>query len=311
LPPASPPKAKVLVSAFDGTRTLIPSGKSLLFRFLDGTQKQVLLKSQKKPQLKAALPFANNFTDRYTVIVSGKGYRQAGFHPVPLDSNAETLVDLMLLPNDATFRFHEARWSVLRLTHPKWTTFLKGTLSEAKAEERHGQWMEDTPEHLAAFLNFAEAMDDVRFRIGTGFDCLKQPLTNRLPEDFLVDRFFAFADAVVVQLVEDAVREGTFEPANSSLHPGATRSFKEVRFGEANLQVTLHEKDRKVIGGVKCVKVEIDMDYFRDPAAHLLLEVLPNQFGGSTDPRQIYVLRWIAGRRARVSEFNPPYHIAV
>jgi len=310
LPPASPPKAKVLVSAFDGTRKLIPDGKSLLFRFLDGTQKPVLTKSQKKPQLRAALPFADNFTDRYTVIVSGKGYRQAGFHPVLLDSSAETLVDLMLLPKKATFRFHDARWSLLRLSHPHWTAFLKGTLSEAKAEERHGEWMEDAPEHLAAFLNFAEALDDVRFRIGTAFDYLKQPLTNQLPQDFLVDRFFAFADTELVAQVEDAVREGAFEAANSSLHPGATRSFKERRFGEANLQITLHEKDRKVIGGVKCVKVEIDMDYFRDQLAHLLLEVLPNQFGGATDPRQIYVLRWIAGRRAGVSEFDPPYHIA-
>jgi hypothetical protein len=311
LPPASPPKAKVLVSAFDGTRTLIPEGKSLLFRFLDGTQKQVLAKSKKTPQLRAALPFADNFTDRYTVIVSGKGYRQAGFHPVPLLSNEETLVDLMLLPKEATYRFHDARWSVLRLTHPKWTAFLKGTLSEGKAEERHAEWMEDAPEPLAAFLNFAEALDDVRFRIGTGFDYLKQPLTNRLPEDFLGDRFFAFADLELVAQVEDAVREGVFEPANSSLHPGATRSFKEVRFGEANLQITLHENDRKAIGGVSCLKIEIDMDYFRDPLAHLLLEVLPNQFGGATDPRQVYMLRWIAGRRAGVPEFNPPYHIAV
>ncbi len=61
---------------------------------------------------------------------------------------------------------------------------------------------------------------------------------------------------------------------------------------------------------MNCLKVEIDMDYFRDPLAHLLLEVLPNQFGGATDPRQIYVLRWVAGRHAGVPEFNPPYRIA-
>jgi hypothetical protein len=215
-----------------------------------------------------------------------------------------------LLPRDATFRFHDARWSLLRLARPKWTAFLKGTLSESKAEERHGEWMEDAPEPLAAFLNFAEALDDVRFRIGTGFDYLTRPLTNRLSEEFFGDRFFAFANRELVAQVEDAVREGAFDPANSSLHPGATRSFKERRFGEANLQITLHENDHKVVGGVECIKVEIDMDYFRDPLAHLLLEVLPNQFGGGTDPRQVYVLRWIAGRRAGVSEFDPPYQIA-
>ena len=54
----------------------------------------------------------------------------------------------------------------------------------------------------------------------------------------------------------------------------------------------------------------ISMDYFRDLLAHALLEVLPNQFGGETDPRQIYVLRWVAGRQAGVSDFNPPYEIS-
>lgn len=299
-----------MVVAFDGTRNSIPVGKQLLFRLRDGMQKEVVTKTQRTPALKATLPFADNFQDQYAVIVSGKGYRQAGFHPVPLRANEVTLVDLMLLAEDGTFQFHDAQWSALRVTHPAWTEFLKGKLSEEAAAERHAQWMEDTPENLAAFLNFAEALADIRLRVGAPFDYLKLPLTGDLAEDFLVDRFFAFADAALVEQVEIAVRQGTFQPANSSLHPGATRSFKEVRFGEANVQITLHENDRKRIGGAICIKVEIDMDYFRDPLAHLLLEVLPNQFGGATDPRQIYMLRWIAGRRAGVPEFDPPYVIA-
>jgi hypothetical protein len=310
MPRAASSNGVILVSAFDGTRNLVPAGKELLFRLRDGTQKEVVTKSQKTPSLKATLPFANNFTDRYAVIVSGKGYQQAGFHPVHLQVGAETPVDLMLLPEDGAFRFRNALWSALRVTHPTWTTFLKGKLSEKAAEDRHNQWMEDTPENLAAFLNFAEALDDVQLRVDTAFDYLKQPLTADMAKDFRVDRFFAFADVNLVQQIEIAVQQGTFEPANSTLHPGATRSFKEVRFGEANVQITLHENDRKRIGRVNCLKVEIDMDYFRDPLAHLLLEVLPNQFGGGTDPRQIYVLRWIAGRHAGVPEFNPPYEIA-
>jgi len=31
--------------------------------------------------------------------------------------------------------------------------------------------------------------------------------------------------------------------------------------------------------------------------------------GGLTDPRTVYSLRWIAGRRAGIPEFNPPYTI--
>jgi hypothetical protein len=309
MPKSSSPEGVIQVSAFDGSRSLIPSGKQLLFRIRNGAQKEVVSKFQKKPVLAAAVPFSNNFVDKHTVIVSGKGYRQAGFHPVNLEAGKVTPVDLMLLPDDATFHFADALWPALSSSHPAWTAFLKGNLSDTAAQQRHEDWMEDTPAHLAAFLNFAEALDDIRLRVGTAFDYLKQPASGDLAADFLPDRIFAFADEGLVGQIEIAVEQRTFESANSSLHPGATRSFKEIRFGEANVQITLHENDRKKIGGTSCLKIEIDMDYFRDPLAHLLLEVLPNQFSGGTDPRQIYVLRWIAGRRVGVSEFNPPYFI--
>jgi len=56
--------------------------------------------------------------------------------------------------------------------------------------------------------------------------------------------------------------------------------------------------------------VEPDIDYYKDLAAHALLEVIANALTGSlTDPKNVYVLRWIAGRRAGVPEFNPPYTI--
>jgi hypothetical protein len=43
-----------------------------------------------------------------------------------------------------------------------------------------------------------------------------------------------------------------------------------------------------------------------DLLAHGLLEVLP---GSTTDPLQVYILRWIAGRHAGVPEFDPPYTV--
>jgi hypothetical protein len=52
------------------------------------------------------------------------------------------------------------------------------------------------------------------------------------------------------------------------------------------------------------------MDYYKDIGAHTLLEVLPNTISGRlTDPKQVYMLRWIAGRHAGVPEFDPPYTI--
>jgi len=72
------------------------------------------------------------------------------------------------------------------------------------------------------------------------------------------------------------------------------------------VQLTFHADDKKPIDGLQCIKMEPDIDYFKDLAAHALLEVVSNAISGSlTDPRQVYVLRWIAGRHAGVPEFNP------
>jgi hypothetical protein len=123
------------------------------------------------------------------------------------------------------------------------------------------------------------------------------------------DRFFAWADRELLEQVRRAVFDGAFsqEPGPGLLHPGATSSFKQTQFGEANLQLTFHENEPPP-KGKRWVKVEADMDYFKDIAAHALLEVLPNLFG-DTDPKRAYVLRWIAGRHANVHPFNPPYAI--
>jgi hypothetical protein len=101
------------------------------------------------------------------------------------------------------------------------------------------------------------------------------------------------------------------EPGTAAFHPGATCSFKQVQFGEANVQLTFHEDDRRTIDGVECIKVEPDIDYYKDLGAHAILEVMPNSLAGRlTDPKLVYILRWIAGRRAGVAEFDPPYTLA-
>jgi hypothetical protein len=63
-----------------------------------------------------------------------------------------------------------------------------------------------------------------------------------------------------------------------------------------------------VINGVKCVTVEPDIDYYRDPAAHLILELIVNGLTHSlTDPVEVYILRWVAGQHAGVPQFAPLY----
>jgi hypothetical protein len=49
---------------------------------------------------------------------------------------------------------------------------------------------------------------------------------------------------------------------------------------------------------------------YKDLGAQAIFEVVTNTLTGSlTDPRQVYVLRWIAGRQAGVPDFDPPYRL--
>jgi hypothetical protein len=131
-------------------------------------------------------------------------------------------------------------------------------------------------------------------------------------ETMAQDRFYGWADSALYDQVRMAAAQGTFsrEAGFAAFHPGATDSYKQIQFGEANVQLTFHANDTKFIDGVNCIKMEPDIDYYKDLAAHTLLEVISNGLSGNlTDPRQVYVLRWIAGRHAGVPEFNPPYVI--
>ena len=61
----------------------------------------------------------------------------------------------------------------------------------------------------------------------------------------------------------------------------------------ASIQTTLNTYGPN--GPVDCVVGEPDVDYNKDLLAHSLLEVLLNTFTkGLTDPRGVYLLRWMA-----------------
>ena len=307
-----------MVAVYDGTRQPFPaadSGSGVLITVRDGNQKirssgfhnaaEVLFQS---------LPFFDNFGDDYTFLASAKGYKDAGIFPVKLAPGVLRIVELMLIPGQHAFNFANARWSVLGLKYPELKTLLgNGAATPKIAAGRYGDIQEDNGGAiLACLLNIVTAMSQVQLPRKSPFDYLKQIFWDRTgPHALASDRFFAWADPDLLGQVLQASHQirPEFEPAPGSLHPGATRSFKQIEFGEANLQLTFHENDQLVIDGVNCILVEPDIDYYRDSAAHLLLEVAVNAFGAITDPATVYALRWIAGRRAGVPEFNPPYTI--
>jgi len=167
--------------------------------------------------------------------------------------------------------------------------------------------MDARPLSLAALLNISTAMKEIHLPEGNPLDYLRE---LKWDDSLAQDRFFAHCDPKLMEQVRTAAAQKLFVPETGSnfFHPGATASWKQVQFGEANVQLTFHENDKKVINGLSCILVEPDIDYYKDLAAHSLLEVIPNSLtSGLTNPEVVYVLRWIAGRHAGVAEFKPPY----
>ena len=302
----------LMVNVFDGTRQPIGAGAQILLRVIDGNQKQILNQFYTVPNiLVEGLPIYNNFGDNYTVLASAKGYKDAGFTPIKMAAGAVQSVDLMLVPNSAAFNFRDALWPTLKQTHPSFAAILtQGAVNDAAAEARYTQLMEMQPGSLASFLNLATAMSAIGLNQGTPLDYIKGVIwDNTLAQD----RFFGYADPeLIAQIIAGTPKifRPEFDP--SIFHGTATRSWKQIQFGEANVQLTFHENDPTMqIDGISCVKIEPDIDYYKDLGAHFLLEVVVNGLTHSlTDPKQVYVLRWMAGKQAGAPDFNPPYVLA-
>jgi len=307
-PAVDPNTGFVTVNVFDGTRQAMPKGTQILLTVRDGAQNQLFRDYVNGPSVKLELPFHNNFADAYSIVAFADGYEQAGFQPVAIGPNAPAQLDLMLLSKNAAFHFAGARWTDIVAQKPLLGQIFTASVTGA-AIDTYSELMEDHPDRLACLLNITTAMQQISLPQNSPLDYFKTfDLAALAP-----DRIFGYADAELVDQVRLAAQQGEFdiEPAiDLTLHGDATSSFKQNQFGEANVQLTFHEKNRQTIDGVDCVYVEPDIDYFKDPAAHLLLEVIPNGLTGNvSNPRVVYVLRWIAGRHAGVPNFDPLYTI--
>jgi hypothetical protein len=300
------------VNLFTGARTALPDGTKALLTIRDGNQRTLRLPKNGFVTTSGIaiedLPFFDNFGDNYAVIASADGYQQAGFHPVVTNPAHPAVADLMLLKKDASYNFKRATWSRLKQNYPSYAALLKaGAASDTAAGNRYSDLMEHEPETLACCFNLLTAMSQIQLPVKTPFDYIRELIWDQTMQR---DRFFAWADAALIDQVMQATAHDAFspEPGTAIFHAGATRSWKQIQFGEANVQLTFHENDKKTIDGAECVMLEPDIDYFRDPLAHALLEVTPNGLTHTiTDPRQVYVLRWMAGRHAGVPNFEPPY----
>jgi hypothetical protein len=312
-PSPAPKTSTITINVFDGTRQPIAAG-DILYTVIDGNQHQVFRDNVKSASFALDnLPYFDNFGDNYTVIAYADGYEQAGFVPVKVAPNAPATIDLMLLNKNAGFNFAGAQWQDIQDKRPALARILSADLASPNdAHDRYQNLLETEPV-AACLLNITTAMQAIQFPVGTPLDYVKYLVWNDPNFPLKQDRFYAWADRKIVDQTKLAAQHGEFapEPGFAFFHSGATSSFKQIQFGEANVQLTFHENNTRSIDGVDCIIIEPDIDYYKDLGAHALLEVIPNGLTGQlTDPRQVYVLRWIAGRHAGVPEFDPLYTIS-
>jgi hypothetical protein len=299
--------SKLQLRIFDGTRQLFAAPAKFLVTITDGTQVQRVRNFFDDSQIDFDLPFFDNFGDDYGAVVWADGCQQAGFMPVALSDQFSKTLDVMLIPNNPRFSFVDARWDAVNAAFP----FIGNGVDNATGAARYEQLLDQHEKCVACLLNLGEAMSQIHLAQGTPLNYIKQ-LRWDAPWAPAQDRFFAWCDPALIDQVKDAASVGLFAPElNPGLfHSGATSSWKQIEFGEANVQLTFHENDRMEIDGVNCVMVEPDIDYYKDLGAHAIYEVIYNAVTQSlTDPAQVYVLRWIAGRQAGIPEFAPMYTI--
>jgi hypothetical protein len=259
------------------------------------------------------LPYADNFADNFRVIANAKHHFEAGFVPVKMPKDQKRTLDLMLLPKNYKFRFGSASWEQLQSNRRELFELLKGQEDEATARGRYDDLMNRNAPALAGLLNITTALGAVNLPKDGGNTALsfyKKMIwdvdANEAP---MQDRFYAYASTDLVKEVVAAAHAGDFAPEHLAgiVHHGASRSYKQLQFGEANVQITFHEN---IPGPEGLVKVETDIDYYKNPVAHAILEVIPNHFTkGKTNPVQAFALRWTAAREQNLPEFDPLFTI--
>ncbi|PYU26362.1 MAG: hypothetical protein DMG30_02405 [Acidobacteria bacterium] len=249
------------------------------------------------------LEFHDNFMDTYTVIAYADGYQQAGTF-VAVKRDRENPITLMLVKGNATFRFQS--WDDLKRDDLEAVGFLVCEGDEASARANYERVAREHPEVLASLLNLIAAMRGIKLGDASPLVYFKQILWD---STMAQDRFFGYVDPAIIPAVRAAADTGHFaeEKGCAEFHPGATCSYKQIDYDVANVQLTFHEDDTKLIDGVKCVKIEPDIDYYKDLLAHGLGEVIPNKLKHQlTNPVVVYGLRY----NAEGDEFDPGYAVA-
>jgi len=256
----------------------------------------------------------DNLSDQFRVVAYTDRFSQSGFHPVNLKAAQTTQIYLMLIPKGGAPDFNDAGPGSLEINGPELAALLNDSNDRPQFEAL--RTTPATADACAAMLNITQAMNDIPtpnpvlqyFSRILWADLPNSTFHRERPQP---DRFFGFADPQLLNEIRQLNGLGKFpeeKDPSSKGHPGATCSFKQNLFGEANIQLTFHENEKAPEDPTK-ILVEADMDFFDDQLSHFFLEVIPNKLtGGKTNPLAMYVLRWMAAKQKGLN-FTPPYRI--
>jgi hypothetical protein len=331
-----PDNAHIMLNVYDGKRQLLNQAVRWSAQAIDGRgldeRKTLLFPDLRGGSQLLSVPFFDNFGDNYTIIVNADGYEAGAWRPVTVSDRGPVTMDLLLLPNHGALRFAGATWDQLNQLRPNVSRMIRACCpSPEAAAAMYSSGCKNRPASIACFLNLVTAMADMQLPSGkNALDyywnaCWPQgdPSTADWMQQFdnvmKQDRMFCYVDQAILPDVQAAARMGAFsrEPDPEKWgHIGATESYKQTQFDVANVQLTFHGRDTAAFPAengntVQCVKIEPDIDYYKDLVAHGLGEVIPNTIThGLTDPKVVYSLRWIAGEREpHLPEFNPLYTV--
>jgi hypothetical protein len=331
-----PDNANIILNVYDGKRQLLDKAVRWSVQAIDGRslneRKTLVFPNLHGGSQVLNVPFFDNFGDNYTIIVTADGFQDGAWRPVTVSDRGPVTSDILLLPNHGAFHFDGATWDKLNQVRPKVAKMIRACSPTAEAAAAmYSSGFENRPMSIACFLNLVTAMADMQLPSGkTPLDYYwnvgwpqGDPATPEWIQKFdgimKQDRMFVYVDQAILADVQKANQQGSFskEPDPEKWgHIGATESYKQVQFDVANVQLTFHGRDTATLqdennNPVQCLKIEPDIDYYKDLGAHGLLEVIPNTIThGLTDPKVVYSLRWMAAKReTNLPEFNPLYTV--
>jgi hypothetical protein len=330
-----PDNANIVLHAYDGARQPFANTVKWSAQTRDGRPPSAGQKTLQFPNLVGAsevlnVPFFDNFGDLYTVIASASGYDDSAWYQLYVSSMVPNDLYLMFLPKGGSPHFANATWTKLLQLRPGVAAIIqRGCENTTSCSDKYAAVIEKRPAALACFLNIMTALADVRLPSGrcpldyywnVGWpagDPTDTTWLTSLDNVFKQDRFFCYVDQAILPDVRAGVGQGFSQEPDPQAwgHGGATESYKQTQFDVANVQLTFHGRDTANFSDannnpITCVKIEPDIDCYKDVAAHALLEVIPNWITkGLTDPRAVCALRWMTTKREGLAEFDPLYTV--